>query len=364
MLDEFIAANREEIIMRCRARVGARVLPPPTSAEIDEGVPQFLDQVASALRTGRTSNVEIDDSAARHGDSLLRQGFTVSQVVHDYGDICQSITELAIDKGAPVSTENFRTLNLCLDDAIAAAVTQYARAEHQALADSTTEGENRRINFLSHELRNLVHTAILAFGVLQRGDVGVAGSTGTVLHRSLTRLRALIDRSLAEVRLTQGIQNRERFLVSGFLEDLTTAADLEARARGVTLAAQPVEEGVAIEADRQVLMAAVANLLQNALKFTRPLTTVTIRVRASAGRVLIEVEDECGGLPGHHDGDELFRPFVQQGVDRSGLGLGLPFCQWAVEANDGRLSARSLTGQGCIFTVDLPQAMAPALVDA
>ena len=46
-----------------------------------------------------------------------------------------------------------------------------------------------------------------------------------------------------------------------------------------------------------MLAAVVGNLLQNAFKFTRPQTTVTLRVRASAERVLIEVEDECGGLP-------------------------------------------------------------------
>ncbi len=59
----------------------------------------------------------------------------------------------------------------------------------------------------------------------------------------------------------------------------------------------PVEDGVAIEADRQVLAAVVMNLLQNAFKFTRPRTTVTLRVGASADRVLLEVQDECGGLP-------------------------------------------------------------------
>ena len=58
----------------------------------------------------------------------------------------------------------------------------------------------------------------------------------------------------------------------------------------------PVEDGVVIEADRQVLGAVVGNLLQNAFKFTRPHTTVTLRVSGNAERVLIEIQDECGGL--------------------------------------------------------------------
>ena len=121
----------------------------------------------------------------------------------------------------------------------------------------------------------------------------------------------------------------------------------------------PVEDGVAIEADRQVLSSVIENLLQNAFKFTRPRTVVTLRVAASADRVLIEIEDECGGLPGKTA--DLFRPFDQRGVDRSGLGLGLAYSRWAVEANRGRIYARTVPGNGCVFTVDLPRAAVSAV---
>ena len=354
MLHEFIAVNRDEIIRRCRAKVATRSVPPPTEAEIDHGVPVFLDQLVDALRLGLTSSPEIGRSAVQHGHDLLLQGFTVSQVVHDYGDVCQSITELAVEMNAPISTDDFRTLNRCLDDAIAGAVTEYGRERNQSTLDGETARGSERLGFLAHELRNLINTAIIAFEVLKTGNVGVAGSTGTVLHRSLMGLRALIGRSLAEVRLTQGVQNREQFLVSGFIEELAPAATLEANARGIRLTVMPVEDGVAIEADRQVLAAVVGNLLQNAFKFTRPRTTVTLRVGASAERVLIEIQDECGGLP---DGNvnELFRPFEQRSADRTGLGLGLAFSRWGVEANHGRIYARNLPDKGCVFTVDLPR---------
>ncbi len=135
MLHEFIAANRHEIIQRCRAKVATRSIPPPTEAEIDHGVPVFLDQLRNALRLGETTSPDISNSAIMHGHELLRQGFTVSQVVHDYGDVCQAITELAVEKNAPISTEDFRTLNRCLDDAIAGAVTEYGRQRTQSGID-------------------------------------------------------------------------------------------------------------------------------------------------------------------------------------------------------------------------------------
>src|SRR6185436_15548925 len=181
----------------------------------------------------------------------------------------------------------------------------------------------------------------------------VAGSTGTVLRRSLMGAQELIGRSLAEVRLNQGVQNREQFLVSAFIGALAPAATLEASARDIRLTVLPVEDGVAIEAERQVLAAVVGNLLQNAFKFTRPRTTVTLRVGASPERVLIEIQDECGGLPGGN-ATELFRPFEQRSVNRTGLGLGLAFSRWGVEANNGRIYARNLPDRGCVFTVDLP----------
>jgi signal transduction histidine kinase len=360
VLHRFIAINRAEIIRRCRAKVATRSIPLPTEAEIDHGVPVFLDQLMDALRLGEITSPEIASSAIKHGHDLLRQGFTVSQVVHDYGDVCQAITELAVELNAPISTDDFRTLNRCLDDAIASAVTEYGRERNQSDIDGGSARGSERLGFFAHEMRNLLNTALMAFEVLKTGNVGVGGSTGTVLHRTLKASHSLVTRSLAEVRLTQGIQNREQLLVAGFIEEIASASTLDANARGVRLVVTPVDDALAIAADRQVLAAVVGNLLQNAVKFTRPRTTVTLRVGASAERVLIEIQDECGGLPSG-DVNELFRPFEQRSADRSGMGLGLAFSRWGAEANDGRIYARNLPGRGCVFTVDLPRVPVPAV---
>lgn len=354
MLFEFIVTNREEIIRRCRAKVAGRSIPPPTEAEIDYGVPVFLDQLLDTLG-GRTSNsAEINQTALQHGHDLLLRGFTVSQVVHDYGDVCQAITELAVESDAPIAADDFRTLNRCLDDAIASAVTEYGRARNEATVESENARDNERLGFFVHELRNLTNTSMMAFQVLRTGNVGVAGSTGTVLHRSLLRTAALIDRSMAEVRLTEGVQKQEPLLVAELFRELTPAATLEADAKGLMLNVIPVEDGAAVNADRQILAAVIGNLLQNAFKFTRPRSSVTLRVGVNPERVLIEVQDECGGLPGRN-ADDLFKPYEQRNVDRTGFGLGLAFSRWGIEANNGRIYARSLPNLGCIFTIDLPR---------
>ncbi len=354
MLHEFIGMNREEIIRRCRAKVAVRSMPPPTATEIDHGVPVFLDQLTDALRLGLTSTPDIGRSAVQHGHDRLLQGFTVSQVVNDYGDICQAVTDLAVDVNATVSADEFRTLNRCLDEAIAGAVTEYGREQNQTTLAGEAARGSERLGYLAHELRNLTNTAMFAFELLKTGEVGIAGSTGRVLHRSLLALRNLSGRSLDEVRFAHGTQNREEFGVCGFIEELAETASLQAKALGITLTVAAVGTDITIDGDRHILAEVVGNLLQNAFKFTRPGTTVTLRAGASFERVLIEVQDECGGLPSANL-EALFRPFEQRAADRSGVGFGLAFSRWGVEANGGRIYARNLPDAGCVFTVDLPR---------
>jgi hypothetical protein len=194
-LHEFITVYRDELIRRCKEKVMTRTTSPSTKAAVDHGVPMFLDQLVQELRDGPSKTREISRSATEHGRDLLRQGFTVSQVVHDYGDVCQSITDLAMELNAPIDTADFRTLNRCLDDAIAGAVTEHARVDEIA-----RDGE-------SNELRKLIDAAITSYEMLQRGSVGVSGSTGGVLHRSLVAIRALVDRQSAEIAKPAAIGN-------------------------------------------------------------------------------------------------------------------------------------------------------------
>lgn len=346
MLHAFITSKRDEIIERCRAKVSTRPAPRPTDPELEYGIPLFLDQLAATLRSTLFTHPAIGKSATKHGSELLRRGFTIAQVVHDYGGVCQSITELAVEHGEPLTTTEFQTLNLCLDDAIAGAVTEYGRVrEHD---------ETERLGSLAHEMRNLLSSAVLSYEVLKTGKVGITGSTGLVLGRSLAGLRNLVDRELAEVRMNAGIHRRERVIVAEFLEEVEIAASMEANARGLRLAVTSVAKDVAINVDRQILASVVANLLQNAFKFTRPGSQVSLSAHTSSDRVLIDVEDQCGGLTPEKT-EALFRPFEQRDTDRTGLGLGLTICYRGTAINGGKLHVLDHPGEGCVFTVDLPR---------
>lgn len=381
-MHEFLSVHREELIGRCAAKVARRPSPKATSSEIENGIPRFLDQLIKTLQVEQTSEPllsrkisgpsgggapglsELGETAARHGRELLDRGFTVEQVVHDYGDLCQAITDLAFDLEAPIEIDEFRTLNRCLDNGIAVAVTEFTYRRDFAVADQRTEALNERLGFFAHELRNFLNSATLALTAIKTGNLSVSGATGGVLERSLVGMDRLINRSLSEVRMTAGmpLQN-QLFSLADFIGEVKLSASLEAATRNCPLTVSIVDPELAVDADRDLLVAALGNLLQNAFKFTRPETGVTLNAYAQADRILLDVEDNGEGLaPGTEE--SIFEPFAQSGEDRTGLGLGLSIAKRSVEANNGHLSVRSQTGTGCVFTISLPRHRLPAVFES
>jgi len=353
MLHEFLSANREKIIARARAKVANRPAPRATDAELENGIPLFLTQLVGMLRTTPSPElgaVEIGNSATRHGDDMRRMGFTVGQVVQNYGGLCQAITELAVESKTSFGSDEFKTLNGCLDGAVASAVTEFGRQREQSISDQGAE----HLGVLAHELRNALSTATLAFHALRSGAVGTSGSTSDLVSRSLARMRDLLDRSLAEVRLNAGIHRRNDMSVAALIEDVTIAAAVDAAHRGLQLTVGAVADDVRIYADAEILVSALSNLLQNAFKFTPPPGHVSLKTHTTVDRVQIEIEDECGGLPAGKI-EDLFRMFEQRGADRTGLGLGLAISRQGVEESGGTIHVRDLPGKGCVFTVDLPR---------
>ncbi len=354
-----------------------RSSPKATDAEIANDIPIFLDQLTETLRIEQTSergrsreisgapgggtSSLIGDAAKLHGQNRLAQGFTIEEVVRDYGDVCQAVTTLAFEVNAPIEVDEFRTFNRCIDNAIASAVNAYAFHQATTVEDENVLASNSRIASLVHELRNYLQIATYTIRAIRAGNVGVSGAMGAVLDRSLNGMRTLIDRSVAEVRVTAALPARmQPIRLAEFVSETVTSASLDSRAHACRLRVLPVDSTISVLADPEMLHAAVFNLLQNAFKFTKRGTTVTLRVHADADRVLLEVADHCGGLP-PGAAETMLRPFSQNGEDRSGLGLGLDICRRGVEANNGALRVRDAPGSGCVFIIDLPRYGPPAI---
>ena len=221
---QFLRNNREALIARCKEAVARRPKRVATEEQLQNGIPLFLDQLTRTLEAeedGKGSNFtsekisgasggdslalsEIGVSAAAHGRQLLELGYTVDQVVHDYGDLCQAITTLAVERDAPFSVDEFRTLNRCLDNAIADAVTEFSKQRDVVISRQQDQVVTERVGFMVHELRNALHTASLACTALESGGLPVAGATGSVLKRSLASMSAILVNAAGSVREAAG----------------------------------------------------------------------------------------------------------------------------------------------------------------
>lgn len=372
-MDKFLGNNSAELIARCKDKVAKRPRRQATERQLKDGVPLFLTQLIRTLQAERANQdslslsisgasggdvhrlSEIGMGATAHGKQLLQLGYTVDQVVHDYGDLCQAITELAYERDAPFAVEEFRTLNRCLDNAIADAVTEFTAQRDTAVTRLHASEANERFGFVMHELRNHLSSAIYSARALEAGNLPMSGATGSVLKRSHAALLKSINRSLAEVREhAESALRHEIFAVAAFIEEAAQAAQLDAEARGCTLSVEHVDVRLGIYGDRDLLLGALANLLQNAFKFTHPHTNVTLSAYAAGDRINIDVADHCGGLPSGN-AEKMFMPFSQHGDDKTGLGLGLSIARQSVVDDGGVLSVRNLPGTGCVFTMDFPR---------
>ena len=369
----FLTNNRDELIERCTAKVAQRLRRAATVQQLANGIPLFLAQLASTLEAEEQGDAaggerisgpaggdaaalsQIGVSASAHGKALMKLGYSVDQVVHDYGDLCQSITDLAVERDAPFTVDQFRTLNRCLDNAIADAVTEFSAQRDAIVSLQHSADENERLGVLVHELRNFLQTATMGFAALESGRVPIGGSTGALVKRSLVALTGLVEREVREVRATGDASDQiHAFSLYAFIADARRIVSLGAEARGCEFAVPAVDRSVGIAGNRDHLLAALVNLLQNAFKFTHPDSVVTLHAYCEGDRVLVEVKDNCGGLPSGF-AEKMFKPFTQGSPDRSGLGLGLSIARRSVEADRGCLTVRDMPGTGCVFTISLPR---------
>ncbi len=225
MLHTFLKQNRAELIDRCKAKVllrPARGKPAPVQ---QHGIPRFLDQLIETLRVEQTSapaeaserisgvaggansaSTVMGTTASLHGREMLAEGYSVHDVVHDYGDLCQAVTELAGERAHDIEVVEFHTLNRCLDNAIADAVKAHAEG-HAGVVEDEVDVANARHGRLLSDLRGQLRTANLAFSILKSGQVAAGGATGKLLEGALARLGMLVEQRAAEEDLPEGVRS-------------------------------------------------------------------------------------------------------------------------------------------------------------
>jgi len=353
-LPEFLEKNKKAILALAEKKTIELAALRPSSDELQKGLPLFYDQLISVLIKGKHNVSLVDENAilgvsGAHGKELLRLGYTLSHVVHAYGAICQAITGIASETKAPVTSLEFHNLNRCLDIAIAGAVTEFESVRNI----ETKSREVEHLGALAHELRNALNRASIASEMMSKGIVGAAGSTARVLQYSLTEMQTLLDRSLAEIKLRAGSEIHEEVMhVIELVNQLLITAEIEAGIKGQTITVK-VDTRLEIKTDRLLILSALGNIIQNAIKYTKANGSIKIVALPAADKVIIEIMDECGGIAPAKI-EEMFKPFSQISTDKSGLGLGVNIARRAIESCGGQLSVHNIP-DGCAFKIILPK---------
>jgi signal transduction histidine kinase len=350
MLKEFLTTHREEILEAATSRTSARTSSPPGDDEPRAGALFFIEQLDAVLSAEASADARVERCTASPvsvpaGDP---GAFAVLRASHGYIDVAEAVVELAVQH-ASVSHDDLVHLDRSLGVAVERSLSGF-HGPAAALPWSGTE----RLGFLAHELRNLVGNATMSLDLLER--MSPESSPGhVILRRSLDRIRVVVERSLASVRAEANLRSDERVDVADVLRQGLATAELEAAPRRIELANVASSDALIVEVDRVLFSSAIDNLLQNAIKFTRPGGAVVVAAKRVADRIVVDVADSCGGLA---EGAEarIFESFSQEGSDRTGLGLGLSSSRRIVRAMRGDIRARNRPPTGCVFTIDLPSA--------
>lgn len=354
MLHDFLKAHKNEILALSEEKTKRLAGYRGGSDQLRLGLPLFYEQLIKVLEEMLDEHPhpknDMLSAAASHGREFLVLGYSLSHVVHAYGSMCQAITELATTRNAKISPHEFNILNGCLDIAIASAVSEFQFCSNEA----NEKREIKHLGFLAHELRNALSSATIAQEMIKVGLVGSGGSTAKVLESNLTHMRNLIDRSLSEVRMRSDSDLYiEKFRLSDIFDQISITANIDAIKKNQTLNIE-VDWNIEVEGDRQYLISAIANLLQNAMKYTKNSGNIWLRGKVLNDRIIIEIQDECGGIQVEKI-STLFETYTQENEDRSGLGLGLAITQKAIHLSHGKIQVQNSPGIGCMFILDIPQ---------
>jgi two-component system sensor histidine kinase KdpD len=245
-------------------------------------------------------------------------------------------------------------------------------AEREQLETEALEAEMLRrsdlvkttlLRAVSHDLRSPLTGIRTAIGALQSPRLSLTSADRRDLLDTIEVESGRLDRLVGDLldlsRLEAGAAPPET--EAWDLADLVrqTVEALKGRERVEIAGETPV-----VEVDANQLQRALANLIENALKFSPDGAPVHVRITATRKEAIVRVVDQGPGLePGELE--RVFDPFHRRvGDPRAGAGLGLAIARGFVEANGGRVWAESRPGQGATFAVALPAAAVPAGIGA
>lgn len=347
-LANYVEANKDRLVSRWKQLATDRLALRLDESELLNHLPVFIDDLVVALRSP-SETWPATESAALHGRHRMRAGIDIGALTQEMGLITEALCELRGEDGCNLPVSELLRLSRVLGRGTASSARAYAAMRDQELARQAAD----HFSFIAHELRTPLQTACLAAALMDGSPDGkLREHHHERVQRSLSEISDLVDEALIRMRLSfHSVVHLEPLDAAQLIESALDHVIVLARARGLRVTSHV--EPFTIEADRKLLHSAITNVLKNAVKFTRVGGSITVRAAARDTAALIEVEDECGGMPDDLP-PRLFQPFVQGHPDRNGFGLGLTIVKQAMEAHHGSVRVTNRASAGCTFVLELP----------
>jgi signal transduction histidine kinase/ActR/RegA family two-component response regulator len=307
---------------------------------------------------------ELLDSVYRTGEPYIGHEISVKLQRHANGPLEERFVNFVYQ---PTFDHRGNTTGIFVEGSD---VTETVKA-HDALRESEKElkeANQRKDEFLAmlaHELRNPLAPIATAAELLKLAalDENRVRKTSDVIARQVEHMTELVDDLLDVSRVTRGLVTLQKEILSigSLLADAVEQVRSLMETKHHHFTVQVPHEQFFVRGDRTRLIQVFSNLLNNATKYTPPNGNLTLRVRADAAHVEVEVEDDGIGIAPNLL-PYVFDLFTQaeRSPDRSqgGLGLGLALVKKLLELQDGHVSASSAgAGKGSLFTVRLPRVM-------
>src|SRR5579871_12060 len=354
LLRRIIEAHREEIERRWLERVRCDVAKSPgvELTELRNAMPLYIAELTNVLLNGAESLDHRAGSAwstvaREHGITRVRIGFDISQLVHEFIVLRQTIKEIGRES-APAFLEAEALLPEIIEPAIALAVQAYVEARDY----EARRAEAAHIGFLTHELRNPLAAARLAAAHIRCAGPDQQTASLDRLDRALASLDGLIESVLLTEKLEAGAVRAEPTEIPfAQLMGPVEALRAQAEAKGLRFRTEYPSEGV-VKVDAKLTQSAINNLAENAVKYTDA-GGVEVALAVDGSELAVDVRDTCGGLSAE-ELHTLFEPFKRGHTDKTGTGLGLAIARRAIEAQGGRIEAESPGDGGCHFSIRLP----------